>query len=339
MRSIARNLRIRLLEFAVIVLGLFSLPVSGAAAEISPSGGPDQKSQTAHGFQIKFIHPHAKQLCVGQKTILEAEFGPENFLTPLIDISSINFWSTNGNTLSQEALFPFVKAGVVSTVFTAKKPGTDTINADVAVYQYEKGTPIGELISDYDETTIEVLETCQYHYTLHGELIVELVEGEISETLHYTLDAEGDLLADDPDQPNLLTGEGGTISMEAMITELTMPDCTLISQDPGLGYGSIDATAEMDPDAQTIKVTLGPPQNFVWTKTAVGQCGDETIPVTMSTVIQTEGNFVDGEVFSIDGGVHLIPLEFFELGLERLQSVASGSYTTVLSLEALDSHE
>ncbi len=339
MRSIPRNLRIRLLELAVIVLGFFSLPVSGAAAEILHSGGPVQKSQTAHGFQIKFIHPHAKQLCVGQKTILEAEFGPENFLTPLIDISSINFWSTNGNSLSQEALFPFVKEGVVSTTFTAKNPGTDNINVDVSVFHYETGTPTGEVVSDYDETTIEVLKTCQYHYTLHGELNVEIVEGEISESLHYTIDSEGDLIAEDPDQPDLLTGMGNEISLEAMITQLTMPDCSLISQDSGLGAGIVDASADIDPDDQTVRFVLGPPQNFAWSKNVVGQCGDQSIPVSMSAMIPSDGNFIDGEDFSSEGGAHSIRLEFFEKGLERLKSVATGSYTVILLLEAMDTNE
>jgi hypothetical protein len=333
MRSIPRNLRIRLLELAVIVLGLFSLPVSGAAAEISQAGGPIPKTDTAYGFQIHFIKPHASTLCIGQKTILEAEFGPESFLTPLIDISSITFWTSNGNSLSQESLYPFVKAGVVSTTFTAKNEGTDTLSVDVAVYHYEKGTPSGEKLSDSDTTTIEVLKSCRYHYKLSGELNVDIVEGEMSESLRFTVDASGDLMAEDPDHPDMLTSENNEIHITAMITNLTMPDCALVSQDSGDGYGSVNASAEIDSEAKTIRFTLGPPQDFQWGKTAVGQCGDQQVPVSMSAMIPSEGNFIDGVDFSEDGGTVSIQLDFFQKGLDRLKSVATGSYTAMLSLE------
>ena len=104
MRSSPGNHRIRLVKLAVIIFGLFSLPVSRAAAEISQAGGSIPKADTAHGFQIHFIEPHVSKLCVGQKTILEAEYGPDSFLTPLIDVSSITFWTSNGNSFSQETL-------------------------------------------------------------------------------------------------------------------------------------------------------------------------------------------------------------------------------------------
>ncbi len=333
MRSIPRNLRIRLLELAAIVLGFFSLPVSGAAAEISPAGGPIQKSQTAHGFQIHFVQPHVKKLCVGQKTILEAEFGPESFLTPLIDVSSITFWTSNGNSLSQESLYPFVKAGVVSTTFTAKNEGTDTLSVDVAVYHYENGTPSGEDLSDSDTTTIEVLKSCRYHYKLFGQLTVDIVEGDISESFLITIDSSGDLMAEDPDHPELLTSENNSIAMTAIITNLTMPGCALISQDSGEGFGSVNASAEIDGDAKTIRFTLGPPQDFYWSKSTVGQCEDQQVPVSMSAMIPSEENFIDGVDFSEDGGMIPIQLDFFEKGLDRLKSVATGSYTAMLSLE------
>jgi hypothetical protein len=337
MRSIPRNLRIRLLELAVIVLGLFSLPVSGAAAEISQAGGPIPKADTAHGFQIHFVQPHVMKLCVGQKTILEAEFGPESFLTPLIDVSSITFWTSNGNSLSQESLFPFVKAGVVSTTFTAKNEGTDTLSVDVAVYHYENGTPSGEVLSDSDTTTIEVLKSCRYHYKLFGQLTVDIVEGDISESFLITIDSSGDLMAEDPDHPDMLTSENNEIHITAMITNLTMPDCALVSQDSGDGYGSVNASAEIDSEAKTIRFTLGPPQDFQWGKSAVGQCGDQQVPVSMSAMIPSEGNFIDGVDFSEDGGTLSIQLDFFQKGLDRLKSVAAGSYTAILSLEPEDS--
>ena len=326
-------LRLRFALILSLLIGLSSWPVSRAAAEISPAGGSSPNADTAHGFQIHFIEPHASTLCIGQKTILEADFGPEGILTPLIDISSITFWTSNGNSLSQESLFPVVKAGVVSTTFTAKNDGTDTLSVDVAVFHYENGTPSGEVLSDSDTTTIEVLKACRYHYRLYGELTVDIVEGEISESLLFTIDSSGDLMAEDPDQPDVLTSVGNPIHLTAMITNLTMPDCALISQDSGEGFGSVDASATIDSDAKTINFILGPPQDFAWSKSTVGQCGDQQIPVSMSAMIPPAGNFIDGEDFSEDGGALPIRLEFFEKGLERLKSVATGSYTAMLSLE------
>jgi hypothetical protein len=330
-------LRVRFFLILSLLMGLSSLPVSRAEAEISQAGGSIPKADTAHGFQIHFIQPHASKLCVGQKTILEAEFGPDSFLTPLIDISSITFWTSNGNSLSQESLFPVVKAGVVSTTFTAKNEGTDTLSVDVAVYHYENGTPSGEVLSDSDTTTIEVLKSCQYHYKLYGELTVDIVEGEISESLLFTVDSSGDLMAEDPDHPDMLTSENNAIHITAMITSLTMPDCALISQDSGEGFGSVNASAEINSDEKKIRFTLGPPQDFQWSKSAVGQCGDQQVPVSMSAMIPSEGNFIDGVDFSEDGGTLSIQLDFFQKGLDRLKSVATGSYTAMLSLEPEDS--
>jgi hypothetical protein len=326
-------LRVRFVLILFLLVGLSSLPFSRAAAGISQAGGSIPKADTAHGFQIHFIEPHVSKLCIGQKTILEAEFGPDSFLTPLIDISSITFWTSNGNSLSQESLFPVVKAGVVSTTFTAKNEGTDTLSVDVAVYHYENGTPSGEVLSDSDTTTIEVLKSCRYHYKLNGELTVDIVEGEISESLLFTVDSSGDLVAEDPDHPDLLTGENNEIHITAMITNLTMPDCALVSQDSGDGYGIVSASAEIDSEAKTIRFTLGPPQDFQWGKSAVGQCGDQQVPVSMSAMIPSEGNFIDGVDFSEDGGTLSIQLDFFQKGLDRLKSVATGSYTAILSLE------
>ncbi|HEY5118693.1 MAG TPA: hypothetical protein VII90_04490 [Anaerolineales bacterium] len=329
--------RVRFVLILSLLIGLSSLPVSRVAAEISQAGGSNPKAETAHGFQIHFVQPHVSKLCVGQKTILEAEFGPDSFLTPLIDVSSITFWTSNGNSLSQESLYPFVKAGVVSSTFTAKNEGTDTLSVDVAVYHYENGTPSGEVLSDSDTTTIEVLKSCRYHYKLFGQLTVDIVEGEISESFLITIDSSGDLMAEDPDHPDLLTSENNSIAMTAIITNLTMPDCALISQDSGEGFGSVNASAEIDGDAKTIRFTLGPPQDFQWGKTAVGQCGDQQAPVSMSAMIPSEGNFIDGVDFSEDGGTLSIQLDFFEKGLDRLKSVATGSYTAMLSLEPGDS--
>ncbi len=330
-------LRVRFFLILSLLIGLSSWPVSRAAAEISQSGSSIPKADTAHGFQIHFIEPHVSKLCVGQKTILEAEFGPDSFLTPLIDISSITFWTSNGNSFSQETLYPFVKAGVVSSTFTAKNEGTDTLSVDVSVYHYENGMPSGEVLSDSDTTTIEVLKSCQYHYKLSGELNVEIVEGEISESLLFTVDLSGDLMAEDPDHPDMLTSENNEIHITAMITSLTMPGCSLVSQDSGDGYGSVNASAEIDSEAKTVRFTLGPPQDFQWGKSAVGQCGDQQVPVSMSAMIPSEGNFIDGVDFSEDGGALSIQLDFFQKGLDRLKSVATGSYTAILSLEAEES--
>jgi hypothetical protein len=329
--------RVRFLLILSLLIGLSSLPVSRVAAEISQVGGPIPKADTAHGFQIHFIEPHASTLCIGQKTILEAEFGPESFLTPLIDVSSITFWTSNGNSLSPESLYPFVKAGVVSSTFTAKNEGTDTVSVDVSVYHYENGTPSGEVLSDSDTTTIEVLKSCQYHYKLSGELTVDIVEGEISESLLFTVDSSGDLMAEDPDHPEMLTSENNEIHITAMITNLTMPGCSLVSQDSGDGSGSVSASAEVDSEAKTIRFTLGPPQDFQWGKSAVGQCEGQQVPVSMSAMIPSEGNFIDGVDFSEDGGTLSIQLDFFQKGLDRLKSVATGSYTAMLSLEPGDS--
>ncbi len=330
-------LRARFFLILSLLVGLLSLPVSRATAEISQAGGSIPKAETAHGYQIHFIQPHVSKLCIGQKTILEADFGPEGLLTPLVEISSISFWTSNGNSLSQESLFPVVKAGVVSSTFTAINEGTDTLSVDVAVYHYENGTPSGEVLSDSDTTTIEVLKSCRYHYKLYGELTVDIVEGNISESLLFTVDLSGDLIAEDSDHPDLLTSENNEIHITAMITNLTMPGCSLVSQDSGDGYGSVNASAEIDSEAKTVRFTLGPPQDFQWGKSAVGQCEDQQVPVSMSAMIPSEGNFIDGVDFSEDGGALSIPLDFFQKGLDRLKSVASGSYTAMLSLEPGDS--
>ncbi|MGD0173027.1 MAG: hypothetical protein ABSC61_01140 [Anaerolineales bacterium] len=52
----------------------------------------------------------------------------------------------------------------------------------------------------------------------------------------------------------------------------------------------------------------------------------------MSAMIPSEGSFTDGEDFSGGGGTLPIQPDFLQEGLDRLKSVATGSYTAMLSL-------
>lgn len=137
-------------------------------------------------------------------------------------------------------------------------------------------------------------------------------------------------MAQDPDQPDLLTGKNTAITIETLITDLSMPDCSLVSQDSGYGYGSVNASAEIYSDGKKIRFTLGHPQDFQGSKTAVGQWGDQQVPVSMSAMIPSKGNFIDGEDFSEGGGTIQSDC-FFEVSLKRLQR-ATDSCTAMFSL-------
>jgi hypothetical protein len=325
-------LRMRFFLILSLLIGLSSLPVSRAAAEFSQVGGSIPKAEPAHGYQIKFIHPHEEKLCVGQKTILEAEFG-YGFLTPLWEISSITFWTSNGNSFSQETLYPFSMAGVVSSTFTAKNPGTDTLSVDVSVYHYENGMPSGEVLSDHDTTTIKVIK-CKYHFDLHGQMDVTISQGGAYESLEFILHAEGDL-TEDPDQPGHLTGSA-EISLEYNILALEVEDCAVIGYDPGLGEGTADASADVSDDGTSVSVTIGASKDFNWKVNATGRCADQTININMGGVTIT-GDMVDGVEFGNQGGTVSVQVPFLDQGLSRLEAAGgTGSDSGVMTLTAED---
>jgi len=110
-------------------------------------------------------------LCVGQKTDLIVNFGSiDPLLHPLVPIDSIDISSAN-NTVDPVEIQPMSNSGAVSSVFTAKKAGTDTIVTILCNYWYGYKE---EVSAAQDTITIKVLKTCQYHYKLHGELNVKI---------------------------------------------------------------------------------------------------------------------------------------------------------------------
>jgi hypothetical protein len=328
-----KTIRDRLFLILALTIGTLSLPASRAAAEIPRSGDSNQPREPVHSYQIKFLHPHASKLCVGQKTILEAEFGGVGGLTPLVPVSSITFWTSNGNAFSQESLYPVVTAGVVSSTFTAKNPGTDTLDVDVSIYSYDNGTPTGEIISDHDTTTITVMK-CRYHFALHGQLDVTISKGDVYESLEIILQADGEL-AEDSDQPGHLSGSAD-IRLELNILALEVPGCTLLGYDPGLAEGTAEASADVSEDGTSVSVTIGSSKDFAWKVNATGQCEDQTVSVDMSGFTVTD-DLVDALEISGQGGAASVQVPLLDKGLSRLEAAgATGSDSAVLTLTAED---
>jgi hypothetical protein len=326
-------LRVRFFLILSLLIGLSSLPISRVAAEISQAGGSNQKAAPAHGYQIKFVQPHASKLCIGETTILEAEFGQAGLLPPLWGVSSITFWTSNGNSFSPEEVYPVSMDGLVSSTFTAKNAGTDKINVDVSVYHYENGTPSGQDLSDFDTTTIKV-QKCKYHFDLHGQLDTTINQGGASESLEFTLHAEGDL-SEDPDQSGHLSGSA-EISLEYQILELHVEGCAVTGYDPGLGEGTADATADISDDGTSVQVTLGASDDFDWKVNASGRCEDQSVNINKSGITLT-GDLVDGAAFSDEGGTEPVQVAFLDLGLSRFEAAGgTGSDSAMLTLTEED---
>jgi hypothetical protein len=328
--------RVRLLCLGLLLLGISSLPISSVAAESMQEVNPAERSNLL-GWMIYFSSVHARKLCVGQKTTLEVTWGSlDPLLTPLTSLSSIDVFSKNGNSTDPEELRPMVTSGAASSIFEAKKAGTDTVTTTLYTYNFRNKM---ETSVASDTTTIKVLEKCQYRFKLHAVMNVTFAQAGITESVRYTIDSQGVLTVDDPAHPELLTASDKAVFLTIEITDLKAPDCVLISQ-AGSGYGNADASAEIWGDGKKIRFTLSPPADFQWGNDATGRCGDTTGSVHVGGEWTSDAPLVDGEDFSSAGGTGPVQMEFFEKALKTAATAGgTGSYTAMLTLKALDPNE
>jgi hypothetical protein len=332
MRSLPWNFhRIRSLGFGVFLLVILFLPGIRAVAQPQPGTGSAEAQKTI-GYFIS-ITRYSKRLCVGQKATLTLDFGSiDPLLVPLYNVSSISVSGTI-NTIEPAEITPQTNSGAASVVYTASNKGTDRLVADLFAYDYMLKQ---EMMAAQDETTIEVREKCKYHFSLESELDTKMARGSTSESVSYQIELEGDLVPSS-DDPSTLTASGVEVTVWTQITELIVPDCELISQDPGYGTGVTSASAVLSDDGMYVVISLGPIQNFTIHKGTVGRCGDQTIPVDVNAVVSSTSDLMTGEDFSSTGGTLPVRLSVFDKGVKNITSHGgTASYWALMTLKAVE---
>jgi hypothetical protein len=327
---------VRSTGIGILLLCALSLPYSQVLA--TPPNTLKSTPTDTSVYKIEFAGDIPKTVCVGQQIALTATFGWTGFLPPSLtrQVSSIEFSSSNINTIAPGSINPGTNAGGVGTNYVAENAGNDDITVILnTMDSWGRGLPEQ---SASNMITIKVLKECKYHFDLNAELNVEFERDGALLTARYELRSEGDLIGRDPAQPLKMESKNAKVEMYVTIKDIKTEGCTLVKADPGYGKGTLDATTEpVFSKGTDMLLTLGPIQGFSWTATAVGQCGDQSKTVTVGGALAPSTSPLAWFWYSIDGGSAQPEVSVFEQSNKYVRGAGGTSgYSATLTLKRVE---
>ena len=317
----------------VFLLSFLLLAVDSATVKASPP--PDGSSENLwmiSAFQSK------NPICVGDTVYVEVKWGPNAQrpaqgeggmapLYPLLGPRVIKVTSRLGHFIPDNTYKPGASSGLTRFAYVADGEGSELITA-VAM------TADG---SDAIDTDRFEIKTCEYKYSLNGELnlYVDVEEGSLS--ARYTIKSHGVLKAPDTSQPLQVEGKGKTIRLGAVMTSFNVPKCTLFTWEPAKGQGSVDVRAAPGPDGTGMVLEFGPPQELAWDLDLSFACDGEATSVAGVYPSSANEDPWISATFPAGGGQQNIQLDMFEIPMSRMKGPGvSFSYTATVTLERVE---
>lgn len=292
------------------------------AALVTPAPGATVSAAlpaaSAKLFTVE-INPPEAPICVGETRTVAVGWGvnPDpTALAPLSGPTSI-YVSANLGSFDRYRTTPLVPSGVSTFEYTAQKEGTERLHAQAMT---------GEDADAGASVSFQV-KKCEYKYTLYAEGNLTNKSSDTNVALRFVIRSEGQLKATNPDQPLKYEALGKEVHEATTVTAWSIPDCTLLTWEPGIGSGFVDVKAERAAGQKAMTLQFAPPRSFQIAHEVRGMCDDqvhswgEVIPVSTHDDPWIEATFPDGQ------GVKEIKLDLFARAVETLNRGARTSFS------------
>jgi len=319
----------RIMFFFLFSAFLLVTESSNVQASTSPSG-PN------NNYWMISVEQSKDPICVGDVVNVEVQWGsnttrPVNgkdglvSLAPLAGPSLIKMTAQLGHFYPEDSFTPGATSGVKTVTYIADKEGSESLSA--RAMSGENKDAIAHMPFS--------VKTCDFIYTLNGELNLNVEMEGLSYSSRFTIKSKGTLKAPDPSQPLNVEGKDKVVYLSAVITSFSAPKCVLFTWEPGTGGGFVDVKAAPGPNGIGMELQFGPPQELEWTLNfsmacnGQGQTGGGVYPSTDTQDPWISAMFLSGS------GQQNIKLDMFEIPMNKLNghSGISVSYTATVTLE------
>lgn len=314
----------------LFLLSFLLLTVDSANAQASPP--PDGSSEN---IWMISVFQSKNPICVGDTVYVEVKWGPNASrpaqgedglasLTPLLGPSLIKVRANLGHFFPDSSYVPHAISGLTRFAYFADQEGNEQII----------GWAITGNSTDAIDTDRFTIKTCEYKYTLNGELNLYVDAEGLSYSARYTIKSRGVLKAPDTSKPLNVEGKGEMIRLSAVMTSWS-GKCTLFTWEPGKGGGDVDVRAAPGPDGTGMVLEFGPPQDLKWDVDYSFACDGN--PVTVAGVYPSsaqEDPWISA-TFPAGGGQQNIKLDMFEIPMNKMKGNPGLSvfYTATVTLE------
>jgi hypothetical protein len=315
----------------IFLLSFLLLAVDSANVQASPP--PDDSSEN---IWMISVFQSKNPICVGDTVYVEVKWGPNILrpaegkdglaaLTPLLGPNAIKVRATLGRFIPDDSYKPHAISGLTRFAYVAEQEGNELIT----------GWAITGNSTDAIDTDRFTIKTCEYKFTLNGELNLYVDWEDISYSTRYTIRSSGVLKAPDTSNPSNVEGQKNVIRLSAVMTSFSAPKCTLFTWEPGKGMGYVDVRAAPGPDGTSMVLEFAPPQELAWDLDLSFSCeGDSRTVAGVYPSSAKEDPWISA-TFPGGSGQQDIKLDMFEIPMNKMNGNPglSVSYTATVTLE------